>query len=693
MQDKILNNRYKIIEEIGRGGMAIVYSARDTLLERRVALKMLRPEYSSDSEFKAKFHQEARAVAKLSHPNVVSIYDIVVEDEKIYLVMEIVEGETLKDIIKRRGRLSIAESLEIARQIAAALSVAHGNQIVHCDIKPHNIILNKEMEVKVTDFGIARAVTSSTVKVTETVVGSAHYFSPEQAKGGDIKAYSDIYSLGVVLYEMTTGELPFQGESPISVALKHIQQEPVAPKQINHDIPDIVNELILKAIAKDPAQRFQDAYQMRQAITSCLKNLKSTRLPNKQSKKQTEKFNPDETKVMKKEDFSFPRTKKLESNTRLDKESDKAKDNSAKSVDQESKSIKPPKSLPVSRPVELTNPGQHNSAKNSAKDDPENSQLAAGFKKLSYLVGGIIIFFLLAAGGIYLFFQEYTDVPIVEVPNIEGKSLSEAEAMAADLGINLKESSERIFSEEIAADHIISQQPEAGERIKQSRPLNITVSKGAKLIEIPNFVNQNLRQALLELENLSLKSGDIQYIFRLSVQPGMVINQIPAAGAEVQSGSEVTLFVSRGERDISVKMPDLTGLQQEEAFELIRQSGLTIGKVNVEESVRFLDGQVISQSVKPGEYLPRGIAVDFIISRGADNNGTDVHLNRISINVTGSKARQVKIVVSDRNGSDVVYNALHNPGDNIIRDIRSAGPTELKVYFDNQLIKSQKYGG
>ncbi|MFW5686727.1 MAG: Stk1 family PASTA domain-containing Ser/Thr kinase, partial [Halanaerobium sp.] len=327
MQGKILNNRYKIIDEIGRGGMAIVYSARDTLLERRVALKMLRPEYKSDDEFIDKFRQEARAVARLSHPNVVSIYDIVVDEERIYLVMEIVEGKTLKDIIKEKNKLSIAESLEITRQIAAALSVAHSNQIVHCDIKPHNIIINSEHEVKVTDFGIARAVSSSTVRVTETVVGSAHYFSPEQAKGGEIKAYSDIYSLGVVLYEMTTGELPFHGDSPISVALKHIQQEPVEPSKINSDIPEEVNNLIMKAIAKDPAERFQDAYEMRQQITYCLKNLKSG--TNKTAKKVD--FNPDETRVMKKSDLNFlnnsSKNKKDDSKNKQDKKEKNNKKN------------------------------------------------------------------------------------------------------------------------------------------------------------------------------------------------------------------------------------------------------------------------------------------------------------------------------------------------------------------------------
>jgi serine/threonine-protein kinase len=659
MQGKILNNRYKIIKEIGRGGMAIVYSARDTLLERTVALKMLRPEYKSDAEFIDKFRQEARAVARLSHPNVVSIYDIVVDDERIYLVMEIVEGKTLKDIIKERNKLSIAESLEIARQIAAALSVAHGNQIVHCDIKPHNIILNDDMEVKVTDFGIARALSNSTVKVTETVVGSAHYFSPEQAKGGEIKAYSDVYSLGVVLYEMTTGELPFQGESPISVALKHIQQKPVEPSHINSDIPEEVNKLIMKAIAKDPADRYQDAYEMRQQITYCLKNLKNK--GKKQTKK--EKFNADETKVMKKPDFSFLNNSDHKQNNTNHKNTDKRQKN-----------------------------------KNESKAGAENSDSKAEnnnkYKNPLFIIAGILLFFLVSIGGVLFFFNQYTNVPIVQVPDIEGKSLSEARNMASEVGLSLLENEERVFSEELAENYIVNQQPRPGERIKQSRSINITVSKGPQLIKIPDFIGSSLREALIELDNLSLKSGDIQYIFRLSEEPGTVINQIPAAGAEVEKNSEVTLFVSRGERNISVRMPDLTGLEQAEAVNLIREKGLNVGQISVESSNRFIDGQVISQSIKAGEYLPRGIAVDFVISRGSTNSSAeDFHSNRISINVTGSERREVRIVIEDDNGEEQVYQAVHEPGDNIVRDIQSQGETELRIYFDDQLIKSESFGG
>lgn len=669
--------------------MAIVYSARDTLLERVVALKMLRPEYSSDKEFKEKFRQEAKAVAKLSHPNVVSIYDIVVDEDKIYLVMEIVEGETLKDIIKRRGKLSIAESLEFAGQIAAALSVAHGNQIVHCDIKPQNIILTDDMEVKITDFGIARAVSSATTTMTETVVGSAHYFSPEQAKGGKIKAYSDIYSLGVVLYEMTTGELPFQGESPISVALKHIQQQAVSPSNINSDIPKEVNDMIMKAISKDPADRFQNAAEMRHEITLCLKNLKKNK--DKINVKEN-KFDPDETRIMDKANFKdLTKKNNLEKNKNNSISKDKNnKSENTKEINSDNLSYqKAGNSAEKSK-----NTAEKSASKNVINDDDKQNNKFKSLKKMTVIFLVIMLGAVIFIGGGLYFFNSYTSVPIVEVPNIEGKSLSEARSLASEVGLNLSENEERVFNDEIPVNYVVSQQPAGGERVKQSRPLNITVSKGPKLIELPNFSGSTLREVLIELENLSLKTGDIQYIFRLSVEPGIVINQIPAPGAEVASGSEITLFVSRGERSISVRMPDLTGLNQSEAVEVLRNVGLNIGDVRLEKSDRFLDGQVISQGVEAGEYLPKGISVDFVVSQGIDESELDnLHLNRISVNVTGTESREVKIVVIDESGKDEIYNAVHQPGDNIVRDIRSRGETEIEIYFDDQLIKSEKFGG
>lgn len=693
MQGKILNNRYKIIKEIGRGGMAIVYSARDTLLDRIVALKMLKPEYNSDEEFTDKFRQEARAVAKLSHPNVVSIYDIVVDEKRIYLVMEIVEGQNLKNVIKERKKLSIAEALKIAGEIAAALSVAHGNQIVHCDIKPHNIILTDQFEVKVTDFGIARAISQATTRVTETVVGSAHYFSPEQAKGGEIKAYSDVYSLGVVLYEMTTGELPFQGESPISVALKHIQQQPVEPIKINSDIPQAVNDLIMKATAKEPADRFRDAQEMRQQIIYCLKNLKIT----DKKRESREKFDADQTKIMKKSDFVV--NSQAENNTEEKIAGNKSK--SSSKTEKEPAENDQEKAGPTgSRRKELKKTKNFSAAEKNdlfgreKKTEKEPKKNDKKFKKVFYLTAAVVVFFLLAGFGVRFFFNQYTTVAVVDVPDIEGKSLKEAEKLTSEVGLNLLENEERVFNEEIPAAHIITQYPEGGERIKQSRPINITVSKGAQLIEVPKLTGLSLREALIELDNLSLNSGDIQYIFRLSEEPGTIINQIPAAGAELEKKSEVTLFVSRGERDISVRMPDLTGLTQDEAFKMLRDKGLNIGQVEVENSIRFASGQVISQSVKAGEYLPRGIAVDFVISKGSENKDLqNLHLNRITVNVTGTESREVKIIVEDKNGRDQIYQALHQPGDNIIRDIQSQGRTVVKVYFDNQLIKSEKFGG
>ena len=269
---KILGNRYEIIEEIGSGGMATVYKAKCKLLNRFVAIKVLRDEFANDSEFIKRFQVEAQSAASLSHPNIVSIYDVGHEDGMHYIVMELIEGKTLKEIITEKGKLPWREAVEYASQIASGLSQAHQNHIVHRDIKPHNIIITKEGVAKVTDFGIAKAVSNSTINAFGSTIGSVHYFSPEHARGGYTDEKSDIYSLGVVLYEMCTGRLPFEGETPVAVALKHLQEEVVEPISICPSIPQSVNNIILKAMKKETSERYASADEMHKDLQKVLNN-------------------------------------------------------------------------------------------------------------------------------------------------------------------------------------------------------------------------------------------------------------------------------------------------------------------------------------------------------------------------------------------------------------------------------------
>ena len=269
---KVLGNRYEILEEIGSGGMATVYKARCKLLNRYVAVKVLRDEFANDAEFIKRFQVEAQSAASLSHPNIVSIYDVGNEDGLHYIVMELIEGKTLKEIIKEKGKLPWREAVGIASQIASGLSQAHQNHIVHRDIKPHNIIITKDGVAKVTDFGIAKAVSNSTINAFGSTIGSVHYFSPEHARGGYTDEKSDIYSLGVVLYEMCTGKLPFDGETPVAVALKHLQENPKEPIELCKELPQAVNDIIMKAMKKDPSERYESAAEMYKDLQSVLSN-------------------------------------------------------------------------------------------------------------------------------------------------------------------------------------------------------------------------------------------------------------------------------------------------------------------------------------------------------------------------------------------------------------------------------------
>ena len=637
MLGKIFNERYKIIRELGKGGMAIVFEATDLFLDRKVALKMLRPEYVNDKDFARRFRQEAKAVARLSHPNVVNIFDIAKDGEVHYLVMEDIEGRNLKNIIQERGKLPVAEALDIANQICAALVVAHKNNIIHCDIKPHNILITADHQVKVTDFGIARAASSATMTITDTIVGSAHYFSPEQARGGEIKTHSDLYSLGIVLYEMLTGEVPFKGDSPIAVALKHIQEKPQKPSLINPDIPPEVEKLVLKAIAKEAAARFSDAAELRESITGILKGL------NREELVQGEFITVDDgdTKVMKKVGPANHQRQLL------------------------------------SEPRRLTEQAQ-----------ASKSPAWMKWTLLSLLV------VLITVVSLIIFYQSYMDVPVVPVPDVVGMDFQAGKKAAAQYGLHLEKQSE-VHHAEISEGYIISQFPLGGERVRQTRDIMVTISKGPAVLPAPDLFNLKLREAEVILDNQNLQIGDLTYQFDENIAEGQVISQEPAPGEDLSIEAKINLVISKGAQPVMVIVPNVIGLERGEALRRIVANDLRVGQVKEEMTRRFISNQVVRQQYQPGTELAEGSSVDLTISLGLINTGgAEVHsvLFRVQAVPPGPYEQQIQIYVTDNNGRDNIYNQIHHPGDYIAVTVNSVGPTTYEVYTNGELYAKEKIG-
>ncbi len=650
MIGKLLNDRYKIKKQRGSGGMALVYEAQDILLDRKVAIKMLRPEFVSDEDFINKFRHEAKAVARITHPNVVSIYDIVESEESLYLVMEYIEGKDLKSLIKERGQLSVVEALDIANQVTAGVEVAHENNIVHCDIKPHNILITDNNQVKVTDFGIARAVSSSTMTITDTIMGSAHYFSPEQAQGKEINTYSDIYSIGVVLYEMLSGRVPFKGESPISVALKHIQKEPKELKEVFPSVPEEVNQLVMKTLSKEPEDRQESASQLREEIIMAIKNIEAS----DQFKEEKTGEEDSQTKILNKSEI------KKEG---LEKEKGQDKKDNSKTLETDKSFFTPEKKK--------------------------------GSKLNKWVIWALVVVILASASvfGLVYFFKVYTEVPIVKVPNLVEKEFSEAEDIAAQQGLDLEKSEEAVFHNDIKEGYIVTQEPKPGERIKQTRNVVVTVSKGPKIVELPDFNNRPLREAEVILDNLGLSLQEVSYEYSEQYRENYIISQSPEPGSETEINTQVKLVVSKGPKPIMVTMPSLLGIDKERAFNLIKRNGLKVGKLNYGKSTRYEEGLIMNQQYEAGENVPENSTVDLGISTGLVNKGDfQEHKTNIGISIVGSNNQEIKIVVKDSNGEEVAYQKTHSPGEYVNETIYSVGPTVLEIYRDGELIKSKEIG-
>jgi len=634
---KVLGDRYEILEKIGGGGMALVYKAKCRLLNRNVAVKVLRPEFTGDEEFIKKFKREAQSAASLSHPNIVGIYDVGREDNIHYIVMEYIKGHTLKDLIKEKSKLNIDFAINIAIQICSAIEHAHNNHIVHRDIKAHNIIIREDNSAKVTDFGIARAVSSSTMTNTGNVIGSVHYFSPEQARGGYTDEKSDLYSLGVVLYEMVTGRLPFDGETPISVALKHIQDEPQRPRAINPEIPKSLEDIILKCMSKDVMKRYSSAAQ----IISDLKQ--SLVMPNGDFVKRH--FDMDQnTKVI---DVS------------------KINDEIDKSVKTEGKNFK------------KTRDEKH---KNNKKNNNHKIVILA---VIIGLLLAIVVF-----GGYYLI-DNLFNVKEVEVPGIINMSEQEAEDKLKEVGLML-EVTERVNDHSIPEGQILKQDPKEGESNKVTNSIKVTVSKGPKKVVVPSITGKSYDAVGIILEGAGLQVGNVTQEYS-TFPTGIVTSQKIAQGVTVEEGTKIDYVISSGPEKFFMSNYIGTGIEEVKKDLIVKD--LILGNIIYENSEQYEKDIIINQSIPSSSEVTRKSLVDFVVSKGKSAPEVVENKAKLKVNLPND-LNNVTITVIQIEGdqSKEIYKKVHSSKDSPLQiPISGTGKAIFQVFIGDSIFDTLEY--
>lgn len=578
---QVLDKRYKLNKVIGIGGMAVVFEAHDLALKRVVAVKMIKEEIASDAQTVKRFINESKAVSMLSHPNIVSIYDVSVRDDLKYIVMEYVAGITLKKYMEKKGALTFKEAMSYAEQILRALEHAHSKGIIHRDIKPQNIMLLKNGRIKVTDFGIAKLPNAETVTMTDKAIGTVYYISPEQASGKPIDQRSDLYSLGVMLYEMCTGTLPFNAENPVSVALMQVNDKPRRPRELNPSIPIGLEQIILGAMEKNPEYRFQSAGQMLRHI----EQLKS---------------NPD---------FIF-KTKRDAPPTTIEP-----------ATGTFSKVNNGTRRLP---------PGTQAAGKKLGKKQRRRSES----RSMLPIIAGVTAAFLVVLGisGVYLldaFLQSEQDSSpeIIAVPSLVGELIDSEAVTSLDKQIFIVEVQEQ-YSETDPKGTIIAQDPMGGDKRKvkageQFCTIKLTVSAGIKTVILPDYTGKENREVEMELRALGL-IPEARYEFSAGFERGLVIRTEPKPRTEMKIGETVVYYISRGQEEKGkVTVLNFVGMSASEAYKLMVGDDpgdpmLTLGKVTYQESATVPKGVIISQSLDPeGEQVVRGTKISFVVSSGA----------------------------------------------------------------------------
>jgi serine/threonine protein kinase len=648
----VLDGRYEVLEKIGTGGMAVVYKARDRRLNRLVAVKILKSDLAQDADFRRRFNAEAAAVAQLSHPNIVSVYDVSRGEDPEYIVMELIDGITLKQYMEKRGQLNWRESLHFITQVMRGLSHAHSRGIVHRDIKPQNIMVLRDGSVKVADFGIA-CLENSAQTLTQEALGSVHYISPEQARGDRIDARSDIYSAGVVLYEMLTNRLPFEGDSAVSVAIQHLSSIPLAPREINREIPEQLELICMKAMAPELDKRYPSAENMIDDLELFRKN------PGVNLDFDMGDLRPDES----------------DEPTRLLHTQRESSGAAAHPYRQREPEVDEIEDYPQKKQKKQTKNG----------------------KKKGLIVAGCI-----AAAAVicllgYFIFNSFGNHKEYTVPNVVGYTVEEARDMNGVKGIFKIKVDGKEASDKYASGTIISQTPQEGDTKKTDLVIHVTVSSGKGSGNMIDVVNMDLRDAKIKLKELlsdnnldmSIDSSEEQYSD--DIASGYVISSDPAEGDSLEDGGTIKLVVSKGPEKKTYTLPDFRNRTIDNAKADAENTYHLVVKVE-EKTDSSSKGTVIAQSLPATSEVKEGDTITFTVSTGPQASTTSSEVLTIPLPTDGRTTVQLKVV---QDGSTIMNQSVECSQGNYAVELSGSGTSSVAVYFDGQLYKtySVTFGG
>ena len=621
-------DRYEVISKIGAGGMSDVYKAKDHVLGRFVAIKVLKPEFSEDVGFVSKFHTEAQSAAGLEHPNIVNIYDVGSEDGLHYIVMEYIEGITLKTYIEKKGRLTFKEAVSIAIQVGRGIEAAHNKNIVHRDIKPQNIMISTEGKVKVMDFGIARAATSNTIH--SDVMGSVHYSSPEQARNGFIDGKSDIYSLGIVMYEMVTGRVPFDGDTTVSIAIQHLQEEMVPPSAYAPDLPISLEKIILKCTQKSPSRRYQNIGDLIQDLKKALVH------PNEDFVTVVPLMNQDKTRVISEQELNQIKRKQE------DEYADNYDDTYEDEYDDDGYDDDGYDEYDGDEDGEYEDDYEDEDYEDENAGNGLNPKMEKAITIMGIVVAIIIVFIIIyLVGSFFGLFKfgsskkadtqtetqtqvqtesdsesEEDDADKVTMIDVRGMTYDDAKDALNKVGLGIFKNGTQ-SSDDYAEGEIVSQDVEKGEKVDKNTTVKVVISSGKGSVPVPDVSGKSSDDATskLEAEGFTVSTD---YKYSDTVAQGKVVETAPSAGTSAQKGETVTIYLSRGPE--GTEMPNLIGQTEEQAKSTLNSMGCSVN-VNTEYNTTQEAGKVVGQSIDPGVRVTSGTTVTIAISKGEPSYG------------------------------------------------------------------------